>query len=526
MKRRIRGICISMTLVLAALGGRLYYIQAVCGEELADGAGRQQTIEIHQTNQRGTIYDRNLVPLTDRCSSCCYLIREDRCDEQLQKLMASAGGERAGRKGSTYTVYRTDRVDQALSRRLIREYGAYVFSIPRRYEEEQTAVHLIGYISGSDGTGQAGLEKMYQYRLASASASFSMTGDGSGAPVAGIGLKQQSEEEIRMNPSALVTTIDSTLQKKTEEILKKRQITGAAVVMDVETGQILAMASTPVFNPLKVERYLNSDEGELMNKAVQGQYPPGSVFKIVVAAAALESGCADPSQTFTCTGETTVNGVRVICESCPEGHGELNMGQALAKSCNCYFAKLGQMTGSEIIVETAEKMGLGREVLDGFPGEETGCFPSEEERAYSGISNLSLGQGGLLVTPVQVARMTAVIASGGICHEGKVVMSQAGQEDCGNRVITEETAAVVGEMMEQVFSEGTAGGSRLCIAAAGKTGSAEAGSGDSYRVHGWFTGYFPADSPRYAVTVFAENGKTGSGSALPVFEDIASFLYG
>lgn len=133
-----------------------------------------------------------------------------------------------------------------------------------------------------------------------------------------------------------------------------------------------------------------------MNKAIQGQYPPGSVFKIAVAAAALESGLADQEFTFTCTGSVQVNGVKMVCEGKEKGHGKLNMEQAFACSCNCYFAKLAEKVGAENILEMARRLGLGQQVLDGFPGEEAGAFPAEEDCAYSGLANLAVGQGASL----------------------------------------------------------------------------------------------------------------------------------
>src|SRR5699024_8445482 len=123
----------------------------------------------------------------------------------------------------------------------------------------------------------------------------------------GIGISRTSDVQ-KLDPSALVTTVDAGLQAQVEKILREEQVSGAAVVLQAKTGQVLAMASTPVFNPNDVDSYLGSDGGELINKAVQGQYPPGSVFKIAVAAAVLESGIVSPEDTFICDGSTTVNG--------------------------------------------------------------------------------------------------------------------------------------------------------------------------------------------------------------------------
>lgn len=521
MRKRVCLLFLVMTAVVAALGGRLYYIQIVCGEALQAGARGQQSIPVYSQDRRGVIYDRNMLPLTDSCQCYYYLVEKSRVDPGFLRLMDSCGGSRAGAMGETYAVYRTERFSRVLNQRIVSEYGAYAFCCGTRYGQGQAAAHLIGYVD-ADGLGQSGLEKMYQYRLSSTSAQLSLTGNGAGQPVPGLGLTQSAEEAASLQPSSLVTTIDKALQEKVESILRGRGVTGAAVVLDTETGQVLAMASTPTFDPNRLDGYLASEQGELMNKALQGQYPPGSVFKIAVAAAALESGRVSRDFTFTCTGKTQVNGVEMVCGGKEEGHGKLNMDQAFACSCNCYFAKLAEQTGSENIVEMARRLGLGETVLDGFPGEEAGAFPAEEDRAYSGLANLAVGQGSLLVTPIQIARMTNIIACGGICHRTDIVMRQESSQDPGRRTVTAGTAAAVADMMKQVCLSGTGAGNQAHVAIAGKTGSAEAG-GDT--VHGWFTGFFPADHPRYTATVFVEDGKTGSGSALPVFEEIVNWLY-
>lgn len=524
MKKRVRVVFILSLAVLAGLCGRLYYIQVMCHEELEKGAQGQYAIQIQSDDARGTIYDRNLVRLTDCCSSYYYLLNRKDCTVKMETLMEQIGGQLAGNKGDDYVVYKAQKFDRYVNDKLVNEFSAYVFCGSSRYEENQVAAHLIGYLNQSDSTGVSGLEKMFQERLSSSPAVVSMMGNGIGEPIKGIGITEK-ETGNQVNPSALVTTIDANLQKKIEEILNDNDISGAVVVLQVKTGQVLAMASTPVFDPNHLDSYLTSENGELINKAVQGLYPPGSVFKIVVAAAALESGSISMEDTFDCSGKVNINGVDLICEEKPQGHGTLDLEQAFAKSCNCYFAQLGKKTGSENIIEMAQRMGLGKTTIAGFPDEEAGSFPSESERAYSGLSNLSIGQGSLLVTPIQIAKMTNVIANKGIDHNLSVIMSQHNEENEGQRVLTEATATEVGQMMERVLVDGTAAGSQTHVTAAGKTGSAEAGGDENETVHGWFTGYFPAENPEYTVTVIAENGKTGSSSALPVFEEIVNYLY-
>lgn len=521
MGKRVRGLSVFTLLLLAALAGRLYYIQVICHEALTEGAEGQQRIHVQSKVERGTIYDRNFIRLTDACDTYYYLVRRDQCTVGLEKAMRAIDAELAGAKGEDYLVYRTSRFDRDVNDELKTRYHAYGFCHGRRYADKQMAAHLIGYLGGGEKMGQAGLEKQFQSRLASSSSGLSITGNGAGEPFYGIGVSQTWQRKS-IAPSSLVTTIDSSLQKRVETVMEEENIRGAVVVLQVETGQVLAMASAPTFNPNELENYLRADAGELLNKAVQGQYPPGSVFKIVVAAAALESGAA-PKDTFHCSGSVQVNGVTMTCPK--DGHGDVDFSQAFARSCNCYFATLAQRIGAETIVEMAQRMGLGETVLEGLAEEEKGRFPEKRERAYSGLANLAIGQGSLLTTPLQIAAMTNIIATGGIERPVFVVRSEALEETAGERVMTETTAAEVAEMMEKVCTEGTASGGKTHVAVAGKTGSAEAGNDPSGVVHGWFTGYFPAENPQYTVSVIAEDGKTGSGSALPVFEKIVNFLY-
>lgn len=531
--RRVKGMLMIFTALFLMLAGRLFYIQVVCGGELTAGALRQQVIPVEAKDSRGTIYDRSLTRLTGAGQSYYYLIRKSQDTPKLRELIKVINGRLAGAKGEDYVVYKAEIFNREVNRKLTVEYGAYAFCAGSRYEEPQTAAHLIGYVGEEPAVGLSGLEKMFQYRLSGAPVGISMTGNGIGSPAGGIGLSETFEEENgsknrKIGLSALITTIDKGLQNHVEQILQREELSGAVVVTDVETGQILAMASSPVFSPSHLEDYMDSQGSELVNKAASGTYPPGSVFKVVTAAAALESGAAADYR-FVCRGSIVVNGVKLICEGKKDGHGTVDMKEAFAKSCNCYFAHLGQMTGSETIFEMAERMGFGREALKNFPEEEVGALPEKPERSYSGLSNFSIGQGSLLVTPLQVARMTGIIASGGVDIPMSVVLGEgrAVSNDIRRprRVMSQVTAARIQKMMEEVMISGTGAGGNIHAASAGKTGSAETSVDGHAAVHGWFTGYFPADEPTYAVTVLAENGESGRDSALPVFEEIANYFY-
>lgn len=521
IKRRIKGIFVVITLLILALCARLYYIQIMCHTELSQGADGQHQIEIIGDDERGVIYDRNMVRLTNASVNYFYIVHRRQLTPAFDELMDEIDGQVAGSKGEDYVIYKSRVFNKGINRKLTRDYGAYPFTASSRYGDAQVAAHLIGYLNDAESIGVSGLEKMYQSRLASTPAELFLIGNGIGEPIKGLGITETGTSDA-VKPSALVTTLDGALQAKVEAILKDSEITGTVIVLQAKTGQVMAMASTPTFNPGEIDDYLSSENGELMNKAVQGQYPPGSVFKIAVAVSALERGISLDTA-FDCKGSVTVNGVNLICEEKPEGHGKLTMIDAFAKSCNCYFAKLGEKLGGDTIVDTASKLGLGQSVIDGFPDEAIGQFPDESERAYSGLSNLSIGQGSLLVTPLQIAKMTNVIAAGGADPDVSILMRERQEQPA--QVVKVEIAETVSEMMGEVMISGTGANAKTNVKVCGKTGSAEAAVNGTEEVHGWFTGFFPADNPEYTVTVLAEKGNTGSSSALPVFEKIVNYLY-
>lgn len=523
MKRRFYGSWGLFLICMLLLAGRLYYIQIVCHDALSSGAQRQQQVPVLYQYSRGTILDRNKSKLTDTSFHYYYLVHQKDVSDAFENVMLSLDGRLVGKKGEDYLVYLVDKYDATANFLLKEKYHAYGICVSSRYEDNQIAAHLIGYLNASEGKGISGLEQMYEDQLNSDSPVFHLYGDGIGNLLYGTGIIEDDKME-ETKPAALITTIDSGLQKRIEDFFIEQNYRGAAVVMDTQTGQVLAMISCPDFNPNQIERYLHSESGELTNKVLQGQYPPGSVFKIIVAAAALEEDVNLLDKVFFCDGKVRINGVELHCGSPDAPHGKLNLSAAFAKSCNCYFAKLAKEIGSEPIVETAKSMGLGEKVFFNYPNEEKGNLPTYEERFYSGLSNLSIGQGSLLATPMQICQMTNIVANKGFAFKPSLILSEkSGNDEC-HQVIQEETADAIVQMMSEVMKNGTGASAKLHNFAAGKTGSAEAFDDGEVVVHGWFTGFFPVETPKYTITVLIENGETGSKSALPVFQEITQYL--
>lgn len=524
MRKRWKALSICLAVIMTLLAGRLAYIQLLGQEDLSAAAHVQQQITLEGADTRGAIYDRNGTPLAGQQQEYIYIIEEESFDGETMNALNQVYAEEVPNEDNQYRVFTSQLYLKSTGERLIRNSGAFILEAGRRYQHQQTAVHMIGYTNPKDGSGATGLELQYDEVLSQYNKKVAAVADVQGKLLQGKGLAVTSnQDQDNYVKDGITTTLESGLQKAVEEILAQQPYDGAAVVTEVKTGQILAAASTPVYDPVNVESYMESQSGELINKVTQGQYPPGSIFKMIVAAAALEMGI-DPYSVYTCNGAETVNGQTVKCSTGGEtGHGTITLKDAFAKSCNCAFIQLGQQIGAEAILSMAENMGLGETVLNGYPGEKSGNLMTSEQSQGAAIANLSIGQGELLVTPLQAARVTGIIANDGLDTGLQLVLEQEEILE-GQRCISQETAENLQEMMAQTMIDGTGSQLESDVSMAAKTGSAESVQAGSEVVHGWICGYVPAEAPQYAITVFMEDGKSGSGSAGPVFASIAQYL--
>lgn len=371
-----------------------------------------------------------------------------------------------------------------------------------KVKENQNGVlsHLIGYVSEG---GNFGLEKAFNDVLA--------------------------VDPENKTYSGIKLSVDYHIQKITEEALDNNEITGAAVVVDVESGDILAMASRPNFQMENMAEYMNSQNGELLNRALS-PYDAGSVFKVVVASAALENGYSEDLR-FQCDGEMDIDGLEFVCSK-KEGHGNISFPEALALSCNCAFYEMGETIGESAISACARNFGFGQSVLN-IPGldEAIGFIPDNRHATPREIANLSIGQGQVMVTPLQVADMLCTIANGGMRKQ--LTLIKGFVDDDGScqdvkpvtlgRVVNPETARMVKSMLICGVQYGTGAGAYIDgWGAGGKTGTAQTGwlKDGEPMTHGWFAGFFPEENPKYVCAVLAENGQAGSVSAVPVFKEI------
>ena len=387
--------------------------------------------------------------------------------------------------------------------------------IERHYPYGEATSHLLGY---SDiERDRTGLEKDFLDHLMGRS--WGSLGQIKTAVINGL---------FRINPRGndLVLTIDADLQSEAYRLMEQRR--GAVVVMIPKTGDVLALVSTPGFDPSEVsqdstwKRLVSDDVGTpLFNRALKGQYPPGSTFKIFMAAAAMENGI---SEKFECKkeGAEIPSYRKRVFDHARHVHGKVDMEKAIVVSCNQYFGQLGMLMGAERLVQYSERAKLGQLILWNASNEEfqrdfvirKSLFHSTSEIDSYSEAFSAIGQDQVLVTPMYMTLFTCAIANGGKMPRPKLELGRWSRSV--GSVMGRRTARKLRDMMQKVVNEvdGTAYGARVSgLEIAGKTGTAEVAQG---RPHSWFTSFAPADDPKIVITVICENSGYGASVAAPI----------
>lgn len=281
MKKRIFAVGILLGTALFLLAGRLFYIQIIGYRDLSQAAGIQQQISLEGANSRGLIYDRNGTPLVGNNQEYIFIIREEQFDGETMNALNELKAREIQNRGSGYRVFSSERYDKSIGQRLIRNSSAYILEAGRRYSKQQTAAHLLGYVNPQDQSGASGLELMCDEELSLLNKKISASADVRGNLLQGRGLVVSSaREDDSYVKKGIVTTLDAGLQGKIEEILKKSPKDGAVVVLKSGTGEIVASASTPGFDPSNINEYMESGSDELVNKVTQGEYPRDRFLKL------------------------------------------------------------------------------------------------------------------------------------------------------------------------------------------------------------------------------------------------------
>lgn len=506
---------------------------------MADKAVAQRRTSIVIDEGRGRIVDRDEKPIAGVEASVLYLTAEaEENGEQLAEQVAAILGITAD---EWMNVLKTSQLpalwrskgerepmmlnrDQIARLMQLKQQSLRIIPYRRRYKEAPIASHLIGYVTNRDRVGAAGLERSFDPFLRPRGDVRLVTyQSGSGQPLAGL-----HHRIVKRHPSyyplQLVTTLNSSIQRQAEQILTAHHIgDGTMVVLDIHTGDVLAMASTPEMNPNAV----NPADHNWRNRALLAE-TPGSIFKIITAAAALETGAAKPGEQFLCKG--TWKDGRLRCWK-REGHGEISLEQGFAASCNLVFAELSERIGAYRLQAAAKQLGIGRRAgwsdqrlvtafgvysdFRQFDNEEAGMVFAAPLTSYdrSALAQTAIGQRDVRMSALQVAQLTAMIGGQGMLPVPRIVseIRFSNHREAVSfpvkpmlPVLRPSTVRWLKQAMIQTTQSGTA---RLLAdlpgGAAGKTGTAQIGK--SERVNYWFTGFLPNKQPRYAVTVLARN---------------------
>lgn len=544
-------------LLLAA--ARTGYIQVVKGDHYARKALSGETDGVSlEDYPRGMILDRHLRPLAGSYSANRVLVFPELLEdpEAVARGLSAITGAGLPEAKSLLAGKRPVVLPFNLSAGQLDQVrgagwsGVLVAPCSFRYGPRPLAAHVVGRLGKirdlteleelnrpgkktyqlSDWVGRQGLEYFYEGDLKGLypSGYAGVFTDALGKPLPG----KPVLVDTRLGDftrSDVVTTIDAGIQEAVERVMDRRVKKGAVVVMDRRTGDILAMASRPDCNPDPAREDQGPAAGDerFVNQALS-LFQPGSVFKVVVAAAALSEGAARPDSRFFCRGSKD-QPVRCWNE---EGHGSITLAEAFAQSCNPVFVRLGRDLGPERLIACARSLGLDNQGIAGYPAAADRRQNLDLIAGRYNLANSSIGQGPVLVSPVQATAMINTVANGGIylppglVREVRPARGDPRKIGPGEpvRALTPEVARQLAGMMEMVTRRGV--GQKAWVdrgGSAGKSGSAQLGHRNE-GINAWFSGYGPLDGPAYTVTVLVREGVSGGESAAPVFREIMEAL--
>lgn len=501
--------------------------------ETAAASERSHALRTVVGETRGMFYDRALQPLVNREGELCVAVKPSvSALAQAETVLAETEN-----KDALYQTISDGKIGVAAAAAPMDTAQTKTVQKILRYGTEPIAVHLLGYVDG-ENNGVSGLEQVYNDELRRTGGVLyaDCAVDAKGRLLDGVPLRFVRENYC--SAAGFSLTLDAAIQRIAERALQDFSVEkGAVVVLSVETAEILAMASVPLYDPHRPADFLENTDGPFLNRAIT-PFCVGSVFKPVVAAAYLEAGGTEDTA-FTCFGACTVGQTVFHCHR-RDGHGAQNLFAAMANSCNPYFIHLADCIGAQAVCAAAENLGLGQkiELADNFYTK-SGVLPLESElQSAADLANLSFGQGRLLASPLQMTALYAAIANNGVYRAPSLMRAKvdaAGEVyqraalPAPRRALSAETAARVGTLLRYAVTHGA--GTRAepsACAAAGKTGTAQSGwiRDDGTEItHAWFCGYFPYADPQYAVTVLKEDGQGGSVDCAPIFRQIADEIW-
>lgn len=481
---------------------------------------QQSEFIIDVATLRGTIYDCNMVPLTNVESKKMAVVLPT-----PHSIMSISHVLEEDILNNTLDTLKKNKPALCLVNEDISCEGIETTTVYNRYGETLSACHLLGYVDAS-GHGVSGLELAYDDILFSKeNVTAIITTDGKGNVLKGV--SPYFKNDLTQVFDGVVTTIDINIQTITEKFVSKLN-SGCAIVAEVGSGKIRAMASVPTFDINNIAKSLNAENSPMLNRALCA-FNIGSVFKPCIAITAIENGYTNKE--FVCEGRLKIGDRFFRCHNL-NGHGTMNLCTSLAQSCNCFFYNFATTLGGYSIYKTASKLSFGSKIklADNFFTAK-GNLPHLNDFSNSGmLANLSIGQGNLMASPVSMLNLYLAIAGDGSYNLPSVVEKtiDEGVEkryDSGSstKVMSSNTAALLREYLKTVITEGTGvEAAPAYTTAAGKTGTAQTGRYYKSReeiTNSWFCGFFPYDNPRYVVVVMSD-GKLNVSTA-SIFAQIA-----
>jgi penicillin-binding protein 2 len=586
LERRLVFVSLVVLLVWIVLAARLFYLQVVQGDRFRVSAERN-SVRTHRVDPpRGMILDRNRGILVDsRPAFEVLLVPHEtpelaRTVERVARLVGFDAGPVSERVQAVRgrALFQPQRIADDVDRDALARVEARLWALPgvltrvapaRSYLDGDSAAHVLGMLGeigadqlGSrhfagyrrgDVIGRSGMEALFDRELRGRSGGRHLLVDAHGRELEELGAVEPQPG------NNLVLTLDRWLQRAAEAAIDETGHGGALVALDPRTGEVLALTSRPAFNPnefaLRIgagawQELLEDPRKLLQNRALQGQYPPGSTYKVVTAIAGLEEGVIGPDTTADCRGSIRLGRRRYHCWR-RGGHGEVDFHRALVESCDVYFYQVGRAVGVDRLAYYARALGFGRKTGIEFGNESAGLVPTSawKERRFrepwqeGETLSTAIGQGFNLWTPIQLAVAYGAIANGGALMRPYLVdrlesphgeILKAGSPQASGEVpVSPATLERVRRGLRGVVQEerGTGWAMRRLpggVEAAGKTGTAQVISlredesldedeiPEHERDHAWFVTYVPAEKPRLLVAVLIEHGGHGGSAAAPV----------
>ncbi len=519
---------------LAILAGQVFRIQILNYVKLSRSVTEQRQSVLINNKLRGLFLDRNGNNLRNTKDNWYLVIQKDLFNyRDATKLTAIFGAgflNTFNKQPGTFWIYYKTLTDFQIKSlvKLNIEGLKIIDSINRNDSNNPLAWHLLGFVNR--GQGLSGLEYLYDSILDNRNSKLEVftINDGWHHFIPGLGLRTSCQR----NNAMILLTLDREIQALTEKMMDRNHMQGAIVILDATTGDILAMASRPLVNLDNLATSISDNHNNpFLNRAVSA-YHPGSIFKLIILAAGLDSGQLNLTDTFFDPGYFETGDRKYCAASQSSGRGLLNLTDALAYSCNPVFIQIALKLKPALILKYADNFGLGQPCNIGLRDESWGELPTGLDFSVGDQVNMALGEGSIYTTPLQIASLVQTIANNGIRLIPRLVLGYKTHENELRwlesnppvRVIQTETARVIQKMMAAVIGYGTGKEAQVYGGAAGKTGTAQNGTDGKLIDHAWFAGYAPLDSPRYVAAIFCEKGISGGKTAAPIFKEIMEQL--